>query len=149
MTDDNVTPQGRTLVESFLLEYPELAPHVAGHGPSGWDEVIADCLFQIAAVAKATGVKIKIAQAKEKFGELRIYTEVDESSSTGFEVAEATPARVHLRTGAAPGSARERVRQFVDAAAARAAQVCVQCGQPATRTMGFYQFCSEHSSAYW
>jgi len=149
LTHNNNEPQRRTRVESFLLEYPELAPHVVGHGPSGWDEVIADCLFQIAAVAKATGVKIKTAQAKEKFGKLRIYTEVDESPSTGFKVVEATPARVHLRTGAAPGSARERFRQFVHAAAARAAQVRVQCGQPATRTMGFYQFCSEHSSAYW
>jgi len=149
LTQNNGEPQRRTRVESFLLQQPELEPHIDGHGPVGWDEVIADSLFEIAALAKATGVKIRIAQFKEKFGKLRIYTEIDELSSTGFEVVERTPAHVHLRTGAVPGSTRERVQQIVDAATARAAKVCVRCGQPATLTMGFYQFCSEHSTAYW
>jgi len=93
LTQNNGEPQRRTRVESLPLKHSELEPHIAGHGPTGWDEVISDCLFEIATVAKTTGVNIRIAQAKEKLAKLRIYADIDESSSTDIAVVEETPAQ--------------------------------------------------------
>ncbi len=147
MTKDSNASKQRSRVESFLIDHPELEPQIEGHGPVGWDELIGDALFEISKVAKATGVTIKIAQIKEKFGGLRLYADIDEASATHFDDVAEAPSENHFREGVLSGM-RVRVQRIVDVAAERAAKVCVRCGQPATRNMGFYKFCSEHSSAY-
>lgn len=147
MTDVIGRSKRQTLVESLLLKHPELEPQIEGHGPEGWDELIADALFEIGKLSIATGVIIKIAQIKEQFGGLCLYTDIDETPATDCDVGGEIPSPNYFHQGVIAG-VRDRVHQIVDVAAGSAAKVCVRCGQQATRKMGFYQFCSEHSSAY-
>jgi len=148
MTNDKGALRRETRVAAFLREHPELEPEIPGHGPFGWDQIVVDALIAIDQLSKSTGTKISVEQIKEKFGGLRLYTGIAESSSTTFEVVSETPSHTHLRGGALKGSVREAIHKMVDAAAGRAAAVCARCGQPRTRTRGFYQFCDEHSQTY-
>jgi len=77
-------------------------------------------------------VEVVVAQIKEKFRGLRVYTYIDEASWTTFDVVSQTPSHTHLRGGALKGSVREGVHKIVDAAVGRAAAVCARCGQPRT-----------------
>jgi len=145
MTDDTAGHVPETRVEAFLREHPELEPEIPGHGPAGLDQVIVDALMSIDELSRSTGLKIAIAQIKGKFGALQLYTEVDEESSTEFKIVEESASHLHFRTGAKPGSVRQRVHQIVDAATARASQVCVRCGKAAMKSKGVYRFCDLHA----
>jgi len=148
MTDGSARQMHETLVEGFLREHPHLEPEIPGHGPPGWDQIVVDALVAIDEHSTSRGVEVVVAQIKEKFGGLRVYTHIDEASWTTFDVVSQTPSHTHLRGGALKGSVREGVHKIVDAAVGRAAAVCERCGRPRTRTCGFYQFCGEHSQTY-
>ncbi len=131
-------------VDLFFAAHPDWSPEVPSFVPEGWDEPVADALTQLLDFESASGVRIRIAQIKEKFGRLRIYVKVSEDSLGPLEIVRSTPASTRLRSSATPGSVRASAHAVVDAAEERAEQCCIRCGAPATRREGFYRLCAKH-----
>jgi hypothetical protein len=143
MTDGPRSPWSEPRVSAFFSAHPDRVPRVPSFVPAGWDDPVADALDALLEIEHSSGVSLRIAQIKEKFGGLRIYVDVDERSAGAFEVVKSTPMSTHFRNAAAPGSVRERVHAIVDAAAERAQACCIRCGAPATRQRGFYRYCAK------
>jgi hypothetical protein len=115
--------------------------------PNGWDEVVADALTALLAVERTSGIALTVAQIKEKFGELRIYIEVNEASAGPLAIVRETAASTYMRTSATPGSVREQAHAIVDEATERAALCCIRCGAASTHNEGYYRYCAAHSRA--
>jgi hypothetical protein len=76
--------------EELVLKHPELfrgAAHPEVDG--GWADLIDRAVERIANAAKAGRSPVRIVQIKEKYGELRIYTDRVEDSATAAAVDEA------------------------------------------------------------
>ena len=144
MTDASHSQWSEPRVSAFFNAHQDRLPRVPSFVPAGWDDPVADALVALLEVERSTGVVLRIAQIKEKFGGLRIYVDVDENSAGPFEVVKDTAASTHLRSAAKPGSVRERVHTIVDEAAERAESRCIRCGAPARAQRGFYRLCAEH-----
>lgn len=132
-------------VAAFFQAHPTRTPRTASFVPQGWDNPVADALTTLLDIERASGKPIRIAQIKEKFGGLRIYVDIDEDSAGPLEVVRTTPASTHLRSLAAPGSARFLAHTIIDEAALRAEFYCIQCGAPATARDRYYRLCTAHS----
>lgn len=92
-TEDPGTP----LTNAVIARLPQLRPRIESFVPDGWDAVAAQALEDIALLADETGVPILIAQFKEKFGDFRIYVNIDEPSIGPLEVVAETPQYTHDR----------------------------------------------------
>lgn len=79
---------------AFLLAHPDWTPSHSSNVPSGWDAIVADALAALQALAAETGVSIRPAQIKEKFGQLRLYLDVDEASAGPLKIVQDTPGQV-------------------------------------------------------
>lgn len=134
-------------VRDFFVRHPQWLPSSPSDVPRGWDEIVANALAELDALRLRTGVGMTLAQVKEKFGDLRVYVEVDEASLEGLTLVEETEGRTRYRSGAKPGSVRATALQITDAAERQARKVCVKCGAPAVRQIGHYRFCGTHDRA--
>lgn len=143
-TEDPGTP----LTNAVIARLPQLRPRIESFVPDGWDAVAAQALEDIALLADETGVPILIAQFKEKFGDFRIYVNIDEPSIGPLEIVADTPEHTTVRSSAKPGSVRARAMQIIDAAADRCTTICQHCGSPGRprNTRGWlYVACDEHA----
>lgn len=129
---------------AFLVANPDWTPSHSSGVPSGWDVIVADALIALHALAAETGVSIRPAQIKEKFGQLRLYLEVDEASAGPLKIVQDAPGHIRMRSSAANGSVRERADSIVTDAEERANQICVRCGAPTSETRGRYRMCNVH-----
>lgn len=129
---------------AFLLAHPDWKPSHSSSVPSGWDAIVADALLALRALTAETGVSIRPAQIKEKFGQLRLYLEVDEASAGPLKIVQDAPGHLRLQSAAARGSVRELADAIVTAAEERASQVCVRCGVPTSDTRRVYRMCNVH-----
>ncbi len=119
---DMTTPR----YSAFLVANPDWTPSHSSGVPSGWDVIVADALIALHALAAETGVSIRPAQIKEKFGQLRLYLEVDEISAGPLKIVQDAPGHMRMQSTAAHGSVRERADAIVTEAEERATQVCVR-----------------------
>jgi len=134
-------------VAAFFKAHPDLIPRTPSFVPNGWDEVVADALTALLRIERASGTALEIAQIKEKFGQLRIYIDVDEESAGPLEIVRETAASTYLRSSAQPGSVREQAHAIVDQATERAELYCILCGAPSTHRDGYYRYCASHPRA--
>lgn len=137
---DMTTPK----YSAFVLAHPDWIPSYSSGVPSGWDAIVADALVALHALAVETGVSIRPAQIKEKFGQLRLYLEVDEASAGPLRIVQNAPGHMRMQSAAAHGSVRERADAIVITAEERASQVCVLCGAPTSDTRRVYRMCNVH-----
>lgn len=132
-------------LEQFFAANPAMTPRILSGVLIGWEPIVVDALEQLKKLSAATGVEIRVAQIKEKFGGLRLYLDIDEVSATGLEVVEpiskgatAEPT-LRMQSGSAPGSVRERATAIVRAAEIAVSTVCEACGAPGRlRKLGSY-----------
>lgn len=129
---------------AFLVANRGWTPSHSSGVPSGWDGIVADALVALQALSAETGVAIRPAQIKEKFGQLRLYVEVDEASAGPLKIVQDAPGHTRLQSAAAPGSVRERADAITGAAEARASEVCIRCGMRTSDTRRVYRMCKVH-----
>lgn len=130
--------------KAFLLAHPDWTPSHSSGVPSGWDAIVADALIALHALAAETGVSIRPAQIKEKFGQLRLYLEVDEASAGPLKIVQDAPGHMRMRSSATNGSVRERADAIVTDAEELTNQVCVRCGALTSDTRRVYRMCKVH-----
>ena len=107
---------------------PGLSPRIASHVPKGWDAAVAAAIRAIAALSMESGVQIRLAQMKSKFGGLRMYLDIDEDSVGPLEVSDTTPISTRLESSATQGSVRSRARAIISEAERQCSVLCEQCG---------------------
>lgn len=134
------TPQ----YSAFLVAHPDWTPSHSSGVPSGWDAILADALVALHGLEAETGVSIRPSQIKEKFGQLRLYLDVDEASAGPLTIVQDAPGHMRMQSAAARGSVRERADAIVTNAEERASQVCVRCGSPTSDTRRVYRMCNVH-----
>jgi len=130
-----------------ISRHPNLRPQTASEVTHGWDSIVAVALEHIAVPSEASGVPIKVAQIKQKMGNLRL--DVDEDAAGPLEIVEKTAAHTHLRSSTLAGSARERAAATVDAATARSATVCEASGGDGRLRKGtgwLHRACASHAA---
>lgn len=118
-------------VDGYVAELAHLPPlQIPSSIGIGWAPAVQDALRQLDALAMQVapqGIQIRVAQIKEKFGELRIY------ASAGLAHLRIDQDRQAELSSPDVAVATERVRAITRAAEAATGVICERCGAPAPK----------------